>query len=462
MAAYQAETKAQILQRMVNYVVSRSSLSDLTQTGGAYTLLAAIARAIERAQQGELALLDDTDLDKATGQDLVEIGKIYNISKTSALYATSTVVFSRTGTTGTVTIASGTQVRVPSATAGENLDYTTTAVGTILNGFTTSAAVAIKSADTGSKYNVAPAAISSFVSKPSGVDAVTNPNAITNGRDEQTDDEYREAIRNKIRSLSRSTVLGLEGAAQGVEDSVSGKTVRFVGVYEDEFWDKYDPTQPQVTVYIDDGNGTAESTWVNVGVAVLTATGGESDIYLPAKPIKPSATFTLYINALAVASANFWFTPERGHVKLSPTVYPDGLTAGDAVKADYTEFTGLIKEVQKVIDGDPADRSTYPGYRAGGIRVAVLAPNIVAQTVQGDVTILSGYDQATVLAMAEVVVAAYINNLSIGEDVLRAEIIERIMGVTGVYNLNLTRPAADVLIDERQIARVSSSAITLT
>lgn len=459
---FTAETREQILQRMVNRVVARTVLNDLTQTSGIFEMLAAVARAVERFQQGQIDMLDDTDLDKAVGDDLVEIGKLYNLTKEGEITATGTVVFSRTGTVGAVTIAIGEQVKVPAATAGQDLIYTTTAVGTILNGNQDSAPVAIVAALPGVDYNVNPDAITEFVTKPSGVDSVTNTVAVTNGRDVETDDNFRKRIKNKIESLSRSTILGLEGAADGANDSVSGKTVQWVGVFEDEFWQLVTPNEPQVSVYIDDGNGTAESTTAVVGGAVTVASGGEMDIYLPNKPVKFTAAYALYINAILVPTSSYYFNPQASHFKLTTAAYPNGLTVGDVVTADYTYYTGLIQLVQKIIDGDPADRTNYPGYRAAGVRVAVLAPSIQNQIVTANITVLQGFDQSTVITAVEAIIQTYINNLGIGEDVIRSELIEQIMSVNGVYNVQLTLPTADVVIGDKQISRTSTSFVTVT
>lgn len=464
MGQFTPESQTDILQRMANRIVSRCDLNDLGDVGGMFHTVAAVARAIERVQQGMVDLLDDTDLDNATGNDLDEIGKIYKLTREAARYATSTVIYSRQGTTGVVALNIGEQVRAPEATAGEDLDFATTAAGTILAGNQDSAPIAIRAAGTGTKYNVDPGTITEFVTKPSGVDSVSNPTAVTNGADEETDDSYRERIRRRIASLSKSTVLGLEGGADGAEDSVSGKTVSWVGVYQDEFWYTQPAPRPQVYVYIDDGAGTAESTTAQTGATVLaSAVGGEVDLYAPHKPIKNTAAYALKINALTIPTTDYYFTPTSGHFKLDPTVYTTGLTALDAVTADYTYYTGLVALVQKIMDGDPADRANYPGFVAAGVLCQVLPPTITSITVDANVTVKSGYSQTTVLASVSAAIQTYINTLGIREDVIWTEVINRIKDVAGVYDVNLflNSTKANVIIGEGQVARTSSSLVTV-
>lgn len=464
MGAFQAETAATIAQRMINRIVARTKLTDITRTSEFTQVIWACARALEKTQQGMEDLLDDTDLDKATGQMLDAIAAKFNtalISRLAGAYATSSVVFSRAGTTGTVTIPVGTQVKAPSATGGLDLVYSTTAAGTIPNGSTTSAQVPIRAAEMGTGYRVTAGAITGFATKPSGVDVVTNTYSITNGLNAETDDEFRRRIKAYVKSLARSHVYGLESAALATQDPATGTRVMWAAVYEDP------ATRGNVWIYIDDGSGTTDGDPVSVvGKTILTAEGGEVDIYLPNKPIQESATFALYRNTgggpTLVPSTDYYLNPAAGHIKLSSTAFPTGLGAGDIITATYSYYTGLVAEVQKVIDGDPADRSTYPGYRAAGILVRVVPPQVVAQTITANVTVLSGYNQVTTIATVKAEILAYVNGLGIGADVVRNELIERIMAVTGVYDVNLTVPSGNVVILPSQIARTTSVLTTVS
>lgn len=464
--AFQIPTFTTILQSMVDRVVSRTNLVDLTQTSDVLQVLAAVARGIEKTYIAMLKFLDIIDLSKARGNDLDEWGKRCNpniVTRGQATYAVSQVVFSRTGTTGLVTIAVGTQVKVPATAGGINLVYSTTIAGSIADGSSDSVPVDIRAAEKGTDYNVDIGAINTFVNKPSGVDSVTNPAAISNATDLETDDEFRTSIRAYIMSLPRSTVSAIEGALIGIYDSVSGKTARHVAVLEDDF------NPGIVIVYVGDGAGTAETTADRADYAVAspfpTAAGGEVDIYLSDKPIKSTATFNLYIDSgggpVLIPAANYTVNYAHGHVKLTVAAYPAGLTAGDIVTADYTYYTGLIQKAQKVVDGDPADRTNYPGYRAAGILVSVLAPQVLAQTFVCNITVRSGFDQSVAATAVANIVSEYINSLSIGEDVILAELYEQVMGVTGLYDALITVPVENVTIGISQIARISSSGITV-
>ena len=460
--AFTPESRQTIQQRMANSVIARTSLNDLTQTANLMRVIVAVARAIEKVQQLTEEMLEETDLDKTTGVELDERAKIYNaaiLARLAAVKATNTELqFSRQSTSGLVTIAVGTQVKVPASSGGVDLLYETTTVGTIADGSATSNNVSFRATVAGADHNVSPNTIVGFSSKPSGVDFVTNLSSVTTGMPEETDDKFRQRIKAYRQSLARGTLSAVGGAVFGALDSVSGKQVQWFNVIEDEFNPGYEE------VYIDDGGGTAEGspTTVVAGLVLASAAGGEVDIYLPQKAIRDASTFNLYINAGLVAPANYYFNYPHGHVKLAAAAYPTGLTASDAVTADYTYHDTFIQLVQKIVDGDPADRVNYPGYKSGGVIATVRAPTTVPQTVTANLTVGAGFSQTEAIAEAEIEVSDYINNLGIGEDVIYNEMVERVMKISGVVDVNITVPTNNVPISDTRLARITTGQITIT
>jgi phage-related baseplate assembly protein len=149
-------------------------------------------------------------------------------------------------------------------------------------------------------------------------------------------------------------------------------------------------------------------------------------------------------------------------VKFLPSEFPDGLTATDAITADYTYFTGLIQNTQLHIDGDATDRTNYPGYRAAGVQVRVLSPTIVQLSFTANITVAQGYAQEDVADAVSSAIQTYVNNLGIDEDVVLAELVERAMSVPGMYNINIVNPSEDRIILENQVARILAGNINIT
>lgn len=452
----------QILQALINKIVARTDLSDITDASSLKHLLAAVAREIDEVYF-QLGLISDRfAISSAVGDDLDERALEIQpslISRRSSLKATGAVVFSRSLTTGLVTIPTGTMVKTAS---GE--EFSTTEDGTIADGDQDSSEVGIVAETAGTSGNVAAGTIIRFGSRPAGVDTVENTSALGNGVDRETDDEFRARIKAFIRTLPRNTPEALEFVAREVVLDTTGERVVYAHVFEDP------EDRGEVTLYIDNGSGTTETVEVILAVPEImteglagppagSAVGGEEFLWLDNKPVKTQAAyvFTSSTRGVLVEDDDFVLNDASGQV-----FFPIALSAGEIITATYTAFTGLIEEVQKVIDGDPDDRVNYPGWRAAGVRVRVATPQILQQTVEGTLVIKEGFDSEDVIEDAQTEVAAYINGLGISGDVLRSRIIKAIMSVPGVYNVTLTEPAEDVIMNDDELPRVTAGDIDLS
>ena len=134
--------------------------------------------------------------------------------------------------------------------------------------------------------------------------------------------------------------------------------------------------------------------------------------------------------------------------------------------ANYRFYTRLIAEAQRIVDGDAALPTTYPGYRAAGVYVQVLPPQTVPQTLVAGIVVAADYDTALVATRVATAIQAYINGLDIGADVIVAQIVEEAMRVEGmvdfaITNLSGSSPPVNQVILEYQVARISAAAITL-
>jgi uncharacterized phage protein gp47/JayE len=439
----------QILERAIGRLVARTDLSDVSDVGIVKNILAAMAREQDEAYWQMTRLRDLFDLRTAAGEDLDERAAEIapnTLSRLPASRAIGEVVFGRATTTGTVTIQAGTEVKTADGTV-----FTTSQQVTIASGSASSAATPIVAASVGEDGNVPADTIVKFASKIPGVDTVTNPVGTSSGADEETDDSFRERIRNYIASLSRCTVDGLEFIALGVVDPTTGKAVKFASVFEDPL----DPSN--VTLYIDDGAGTAADlgTAVVGEVVIASALGGEEFLDLIQTPVALSAglTVTSSFRGTLTVGTEYYVNPANGRLFFVPA-----LTAGEQITASYTPYVNLIAEVQKVIDGDPADRANFPGFRAAGVHVRVLSPTVVPVDVQGFLFV-DRVAKADAIANAQQAVLDYVNSLGISGDVIRNEVIDRIMGVDGVVDVQLDLPAANINILDDQIPRISAASL---
>lgn len=460
----------QILTAMLAKVVSRTNLSDITDASGVKHVLAAAARQDDEQYFQMTLLLDLFSIDRAVGEDLDERAKDIQpgtVTRRLAVAANGNVVFSRTGTAGTVNVPAGTKVKT-----SDGKVFTTTGVATITplspeqippHGIGRDSNPVGAVADVpGAAGNVASNTVIKFDAKPAGVDEVTNPDPFQNGLDKESDDEFRARLKRFIASLPRSTVEAIETGILGLTDPVSGSTVLFIKVVED-FLNRGD-----FTVYIDDGTGTAETTAAVIdenmtlglaGPPPDSAVGGEQYLNLNFFPIKDTIPIVLDSSTRGILTEGVDFTlnPANGQVFFTPP-----LTTGEVIEADYTYFTGLIAFVQKVVDGDPLDRDNFPGLRAAGTLALVRTPQILVQTITATLTVKEGFVQNDVRDAVREELKRYVNGLGISGDVIRNEVIKRIMSVNGVYNVSLSLPAADVIILDDQMPRTTDPNITLS
>lgn len=465
MPVFRARTRVEILRDMVARVVARSSLVGLTRNAAVYHVLAAAADEIAEGYFQLARLRDLFSIDRATGSDLDERAREIQpgtVTRRSAGYATTSVVFSRPGTAGLIAIPAGTIVGAVDANG--TIRYRTTAAGSIPNLSSSSAPIPATAVEAGTRGNVDANQIVRILTRIAGVTSVTNPAAVSNGTDRESDADFRARIKAFVRSLARGTVAALEATAKNARLS-DGARVLFAKVYEDPLANGY------VQLYIDDGTGgtdTYDSAYaVSYDTMLSPALGGERRVYTTNKPIRDDGSFVLEVNAVAkVRGTDYVLNPATGQITFLTGPYPAGLTAGDVVRANYRSYTRLVKEVQRIVDGDPLFPLTYPGIRAAGILVQALPPQTVPQTLAAGIAVDDGFDTLAVAAQVVTAIQSYINGLNIGEDVIVAQIVEVAMAVTGMRDFQITSltgssPAVNQVMLESQVARIAASDISL-
>jgi len=147
---------------------------------------------------------------------------------------------------------------------------------------------------------------------------------------------------------------------------------------------------------------------------------------------------------------------------LTNTAYPIGLVNVYVHNGASATSAALVAEAQKIIDGYyDADSNPVPGYKAAGVKVVVAAATDQSINVTGVVTVDPSFVSSTVLSDATAAIQVYIQNLGVGADVLKSELIAIVKrDVPGVLNVVLSVPAADVTVASS--AKAIAGTITLT
>lgn len=536
MPRVQTKRYEQLYAQMIARVVARSRLADVADTSVWKHVVAGASRQDEEQYYQLSLLLQLFSIDSATGDDLDERAKDIQPGVVTRVQATKTygsVVISRTGTTSTVIIPIGTKIKTSAGVI-----FTTTETGQI----TASSAeqvpghgvgrdsneISVISDEVGSQGRVAAGTVIKFVTRPAGVDEVTNLTAFSiGGLDKETDDAFRARLKAYIAGLARCNVSAIEAGIIGQQDPETGITILFARVREDVV------NRGDVTIYVDDGTGSAESVedvveavaatltwdgtttisgtdpevavddWIRLDAdgqwfQVDTVGGGNTTILNPGTDTIPTGATQsskatdiiteglspgdaalggetrLTLDYIAIKDVlpvrlasttrgnltrdvDFTLDPTSGLVVFSPALVLD-----EQVVGGYVRYTGLLAFTQKVVDGVRADRTNYPGFRAAGVMVQALSPQVLIQNIVAVLTIAEGYTQVDVIAEAKQVLKNYVNGLTISGDVRRAKIISVLMGIPGVINVDLITPADDVILLDDQLARTRDSNLSLT
>jgi hypothetical protein len=185
---------------------------------------------------------------------------------------------------------------------------------------------------------------------------------------------------------------------------------------------------------------------------------------------------------------------EVNHAAISPddsskrTIYLSPATRSDKVSQDYGSkiksmgkmgfevsattgvdgylyYTGLMRTVQRTIDGYEPDQTTFPGRRAVGSAIEVLPSLIKRISISLAITTKEGVNLTDVTNEIKSSIISYISGLGVGEDVILSEIIANVMDISGIAAVTFTTPAPSterITIADDQRAYVAPEAIFLS
>ena len=118
----------------------------------------------------------------------------------------------------------------------------------------------------------------------------------------------------------------------------------------------------------------------------------------------------------------------------------------------------LIEEVTEAIEGDGTE--TNPGHVCPGINFRVLAPETVTVDIEMTVSLASGANQDDAEAEITEIITELVNSKTIGESVLRSEIIAALMDEVYVLDVDVSSPLANVTADTTEVLRLGTLTIT--
>ena len=473
MGVFRVLRAAEIAQRITDYIVTRApALTDVEPGSNLAQIVGAVARQAEQWHISTAQLLELFSINRARGADLDARAADYlpaDIRRGAGTRALGSLRWTRAvATASAVVIPAGTLVSRPGS--DPSVVYVTTAPGEIPALGTQSVRtdgppgdIPARARDVGAQGNAALDTVTLDLGPIPGADAVANPLPFTGGADVESDDAFRSRIVDRVASLARCTPPAIESRVR--EADVDGQRAVLARVLQTPWQVAY------ATVYVDDGAGTAESFASTAAVETLTfaggATGGEVRFYTQSWPLRQDAwtlTLTPAVGPVVVLAqgVDYEVIPSQGLFVLSPTLFPTGLAAGDVLTiAPYEYYTGLLAECQRLIDGDVSDPVNYPVWRAAGVELRVRPPRVRWVVVSCTIVVADGFNRDTTRERVRRAISGYIAGLGIGDDVILSELIERAMGVDGMFDVQFTTPAANIPTADDEIARIDSSNLTV-
>ena len=127
----------------------------------------------------------------------------------------------------------------------------------------------------------------------------------------------------------------------------------------------------------------------------------------------------------------------------------------------YTYTAGLGAYVQRVVNGDRTVPEDFPGLKALGTNVLVLAPTVVSETFEVQVVAARGFSDVQLAALATSAIETYVNSLGIGVNIVLSEIVRLVKNIPGVDDVRMILPTTNIAVPDGQIPRITSANITV-
>lgn len=424
--AYVQRTTEEILRSMLARMVARSTVTDITEGSVLYDLFASMAEQLADTDYRINKVRSQFDINNATGTDLDERAGEIGLTRLQPSKSTGTVTFTRSSTTGSLTIPKGSIVQ--STLLTKPLFYTSQDVS-FANGQATVNA-SVQCGVSGSLGNVAKNAIATLVNVPDGVIAVSNGLAFTNGQDLEQDATFLNRCRLYLKSLAKCQPSSIEAFARSFSAS-DGTRATNAHIYEGL-------TPGYSELLIDDGSGLYNTVSTTSTSTSFTVTGLQNPLIMPiSKPITEASILVLTRTrgSFVIPSTKYTVLHERGVILFNDRT---DLTDGDIVTTNtYSIYEGLISELQDQIEGDVKDPLNYPGYRAAGTRIRVLPAPITNVSLDLQITAYTGTDLVQLQSDLSTLATSFINSLDAGQPLFIAQYIDALMTDSRLENVKI-------------------------
>lgn len=163
---------------------------------------------------------------------------------------------------------------------------------------------------------------------------------------------------------------------------------------------------------------------------------------------------------------DFNFNQATGDLELaSGLAAHDGLVAAsDGASPSlgaYLYSSGLAAHVQRSVNGDPADFSTFPGFRASGTQVLVAVPITISQAFVLSVVPARGFTLAQLVAPVQVAVQTIVNASGMGATIEVSDLVVAVKAVPGVDDVFLVTPPSNISVSSGTLMRILDTDVSV-
>lgn len=306
-------------------------------------LLEAFAAVILWLQAMVVQLLTTTRASTATGEDLRTWMQDYGLTELPAMAATGWVTFSRFTPAQVTLILIDTSLETEDGTQQfivqldtQHPNYDKQRQGYVLAAGVEQIQIPVMARIPGASGNVAAGVLNTLTQAISGVDAVSNPQALTNGADAETDVAFRRRFVSYMASLSKATVQ-----AGGYAITAARSGLRY-SLVENETYEGH-AKSGYFYVVIDDGTGVPTAdllAHVYSAIDAVRPLAITFGVFAP-EVVKVNVEMTLHVKEGAV--------PEEVQetVKVKITQYINALNLGESLA--WTRLSQLAYDASPLI-----------------------------------------------------------------------------------------------------------------
>jgi len=320
-----------------------------------------------------LQVLTLTRASTSNGSDLDSWMADFSLTRIGAVAATGQVTFGRYTSAQAATIPVGAQLSTGDGTQTFSVigDTTQSAWVPASSEYvipigTATAAVTVQATTAGTGGNVAAGTISILSTPISGVDYVTNPNALGGGIAAETDSALRARFANYINTRALATT-----AAVGYAVTTVAGVVSYSLTENYDYSGAYAPGS--LYVVVDDGSGNPPASLISNVSAAVAATVGAGIRFGVLGPVSISASVSL---SLAIASGYSQSTLAAA-VQTAIFAYINALTVGEGLSYNrlaqiaFDAGAGILNVSSLLLNGATNDLAASPQQiiRAGTVTV---------------------------------------------------------------------------------------------